>query len=36
MPSYSLFNKIFKEDDKNLKNYLRSLQMKEEINAISN
>ena len=36
IPTYSLFNKIFKEDDKNLKNYLRSIQMKEKMNENSN
>ena len=31
IPSYSLFNKIFKEDDKNLRNYLKSIKAKEEM-----
>ena len=29
--THGLFNKIFKEDDKALKNYLKSIKMKEEM-----
>jgi hypothetical protein len=31
MPTKQLFHKIFKEDDKALKNYLKSIRMKEEM-----
>lgn len=34
MPSGQLFHKIFKEDDKALINYLKSLRMKEEIQKL--
>ena len=30
-PTHGLFNKIFKEDDKALKNYLKSIKTKEEM-----
>lgn len=30
-PTHHMFNKIFKEDDKALKNYLKSIKMKEEM-----
>lgn len=30
-PTNHMFNKIFKEDDKALKNYLKSIKMKEEM-----
>ena len=33
-PTHSMFNKIFKEDDKALKNYLKSLAMKKEMENI--
>jgi len=33
-PSRGMFNKIFKEDDKALKNYLKSLRMKEEMKKL--
>lgn len=31
MPTHNMFNKIFKEDDKALKNYLKSIKAKEEM-----
>lgn len=34
MPTHNLFNKIFKEDDKALKNYLKSIKMKEEMGKL--
>jgi len=30
-PTHGMFNKIFKEDDKALKNYLKSIKTKEEM-----
>ena len=34
MPSKQLFHKIFKEDDKDLKNYLASLRVKDEMQKL--
>jgi hypothetical protein len=34
MPTRELFHKIFKEDDKALKNYLRSIQAKKDQKAL--
>jgi hypothetical protein len=31
MPTHNMFNKIFKEDDKALKNYLKSIKTREKM-----